>query len=105
VSARSEKPTAVTSALAPDLDAVRAFIADMIAKGAIAALVTSIVALLVKMRDRAPHSMRTQAPMYRAGVRTSAAQRSRTAVLTRSYRISSMGFSPECGTQERSRPH
>ena len=49
--APSEKPPAITSALDPDLGAVRKFIADMIAKGAIAALVTAIVALLVRMRD------------------------------------------------------
>jgi transposase len=51
VSAPSERPRTITSALAPDLDAVKTFVADMIAKGAVAALVTSIVALLVKMRD------------------------------------------------------
>jgi transposase len=51
VSAPSERPTGITSALAPDLDAVKRFIADMLAKGAVAALVTSIIALLVKMRD------------------------------------------------------
>jgi len=51
VSAPSEKPPTITSALEPDLDAVRKFIADMIAKGAVAALVTAIVALLVRMRD------------------------------------------------------
>ena len=39
------------SALDPDLEAVKKFIADMIAKGAVAALVAAIVALLVKMRD------------------------------------------------------
>jgi transposase len=41
----------ITSALDPDLGAVKKFIADMIAKGAIAAMVTAIVALLVRMRD------------------------------------------------------
>lgn len=51
MSAPSEKPPTITSALEPDLDAVRKFIADMIAKGAVAALVTAIVALLVRMRD------------------------------------------------------
>jgi transposase len=51
VSASSEKPPSITSALDPDLGAVRQFIADMLAKGAVAALVTAIVALLVRMRD------------------------------------------------------
>ena len=51
VSAPSERPRTITSAFAPDLEAVKKFIADMIAKGAVVALVTSIVALLVKMRD------------------------------------------------------
>jgi transposase len=51
VSAASDKPPAVTSAIDPDLGAVRGFIADMIAKGAIAALVAAIVGLLVRMRD------------------------------------------------------
>ena len=51
MSAASDKPPSITSALAPDLDAVKKFIADMIAKGAIAALVAAIVALLTRMRD------------------------------------------------------
>jgi transposase len=51
VSAPSEQPPKITSALSPDLEAVKAIIKEMIAKGAIAALVTAIVALLVRMRD------------------------------------------------------
>jgi transposase len=45
------KEPAITSAVDPDLGAVKAFIADMIAKGAIATLVAAIVGLLVKMRE------------------------------------------------------
>ena len=44
-----EKP--ITSFMDPDLGAVERFISDMIAHGAIAALIAAIVALLVKMRD------------------------------------------------------
>ena len=51
MSAPREKPPAITSELKPDLAAVEKFIVDMIAKGAIAALVAAIVALLVRMRD------------------------------------------------------
>jgi transposase len=51
VSTPSDKPPTITSALAPDLDVVRKFIGDMIAKGAVAALVAAIVGLLVRMRD------------------------------------------------------
>jgi transposase len=51
VSASTDKPPVITNALEPDLGAVRKFIADMIAKGAIAQLVVAIVALLIKMRD------------------------------------------------------
>lgn len=51
MSAPSEKPTPITSAIDPDLAAVRKFIEDMIALGAVAALVAAIVALLVRMRD------------------------------------------------------
>ena len=51
MSAASDKSPPITSALAPDLEAVKKFIADMIAKGAIAGLVAAIVALLVSMRD------------------------------------------------------
>jgi len=47
----SDKPPSITSALAPDLDAVKKFIADMIASGSIAALVAAMVALLARMRD------------------------------------------------------
>jgi transposase len=45
------KEPAITSAIDPDLGAVKAFIADMIAKGAIATLIAAIVGLLVKMRE------------------------------------------------------
>jgi transposase len=51
VARASEKTPSITSAIAPDLDAVRRFIADMLARGAVAALVTAIVGLLVRMRD------------------------------------------------------
>jgi len=51
VSAPSEKVPPITSAIDPDLDVVRTFIADRIARGAIAALVAAIVALLARMRD------------------------------------------------------
>jgi transposase len=51
VSATDDRPPAITSSVAPDLGAVQKFIADMIAKGAFAALVAAIVALLARMRD------------------------------------------------------
>jgi len=51
VSAPSEKVPPITSAIDPDLGAVRKFIADMIAQGAIAVLVAAIVTLLARMRD------------------------------------------------------
>jgi transposase len=51
VSAPGDKPPTITSVVAPDLGAVEKFIADMIAKGAIAALIAAIVALLTRMRD------------------------------------------------------
>jgi len=47
----SDKVAAITSSLAPDLEAVKKFIADMIAKGAIAPLVAAIVGLLLRMRE------------------------------------------------------
>ena len=47
----SDKVPPITSALAPDLDAVQTFIADMIAQGSVAALVAAIVGLLVRMRE------------------------------------------------------
>jgi transposase len=49
--AASAKVEPITNVLEPDLSAVERFIADLIARGAIAALVASIVALLVRMRD------------------------------------------------------
>jgi transposase len=47
---REESPP-ITGVASPDLDAVRKFIEDMLARGAFAALVTSILALLTRMRD------------------------------------------------------
>ena len=58
VSSRRERPPALTSALEPDLAAVERFIVDMIAKGAVAALVAAIVLLLVQMRDLNTELMR-----------------------------------------------
>lgn len=51
MSAPGKKPPLITSALAPDLQAVGKFIVEMIAKGAVAALVAAIVSLLSRMRD------------------------------------------------------
>jgi transposase len=51
VSTPSDRPPPITSALAPDLGTVKTFITEMIARGAIAALVAAILALLVRMRD------------------------------------------------------
>jgi transposase len=51
MSRSADRAPPITSAIDPDLGAVRAFIADTIAKGAFAALVTAILALLAKMRD------------------------------------------------------
>jgi transposase len=58
VSGSSEQPPLITSATDPDLDAVRKFIADMLAKGAVAALVAAIVGLLARMRDLNTELMR-----------------------------------------------
>jgi hypothetical protein len=41
----SHKPPSITSVFAPDLDAVKKFLASMIVSGSIAALVAAIVAL------------------------------------------------------------
>jgi len=47
-----DKAEPVTSAFDPDLGAIRLhFITDMIARGAIALLITSIIGLLARMRD------------------------------------------------------
>jgi transposase len=62
---RAPKTPPITNALAPDLDAVGKFIADMVAKGAIGALVTAVVALLVKMRDLNTELMRKLASKSR----------------------------------------
>ncbi len=65
VSEPSDKLPPITSALDPDLGAVKKFVSDMIAKGAIAALVAAIVALLVKMRDLNTELMRKLASKSR----------------------------------------
>jgi transposase len=65
MSAPSDKPPPVTSAVEPDLGTVKKFITDMIAQGAIAALVTAIVALLVRMRDLNVELMRKLASKSR----------------------------------------
>jgi transposase len=49
--APSEKVNSITSVVDPDLGAVRRFIEGMLARGAIAALITAILALLTRMRD------------------------------------------------------
>jgi len=47
----TEKTTPITSAQAPDLDAVRRFLADLIARGAMVALIAAVIALVSRMRD------------------------------------------------------
>src|ERR1700738_2352844 len=56
MSAHETKP--ITSAVDPDLGAVRRFITDMIASGAIVALVAAILGLLTRMRDLNSELMR-----------------------------------------------
>ena len=61
----SKKPPVITSPVDPDLDAVESFLADMIAKGAFAALVLAIVTLLARMRDLNTELMRKLASKSR----------------------------------------
>jgi len=58
-------PEPITSSLAPDLDKVRQYIADMISRGAIATLVAAIVGLLARMRDLNTELMRKLASKSR----------------------------------------
>jgi len=51
VSDPSDKQSPITSAFDPDFGAVRSFITDMLARGAVAALIAAIIALLTRMRD------------------------------------------------------
>lgn len=51
MSTKDANPDPVTSAQAPDLEVVGRFIRDMIAQGAIVALVTAILSLLRRMRE------------------------------------------------------
>ena len=48
---RTERVNLGAHALAPDLDAIRRFIVDMIARGAIAELIASVLGLLQRMRE------------------------------------------------------
>lgn len=50
-SAAAKKAEPITSAMAPDLDVVRRFIVDMLARGAVAELIASVLALLSRMRE------------------------------------------------------
>jgi transposase len=47
----NEKAKPITHAMAPDLDAVRRFIVDMLARGAVAELIASVLSLLSRMRE------------------------------------------------------
>jgi transposase len=58
VSGPREVPPPITSAIAPDLEAVRRFITDMLARGAVAVLLAAILALLGRMRDLNTELMR-----------------------------------------------
>jgi hypothetical protein len=65
VSASSEKTPPITSVIDLDLGAVKKFIEDMLSRGAIAALVAAILALLVRMRDLNRELMRKLASKSR----------------------------------------
>jgi transposase len=71
----TEKPPTITSAIAPDLDVVKKFIAEMIAKGAIAGLVAPVVALLARIRDLNTELMRKLASKSRKRPPNEAMQR------------------------------
>ena len=49
--ARAQEPSPITSHVEPDAAVVSAFLKEMIAKGSFEALITAIVALVIKMRD------------------------------------------------------
>lgn len=51
MSTSHDKPPTITSAVEPDLGAVRKFIVEMVARGAITALIAAVLALLGKMRQ------------------------------------------------------
>jgi transposase len=59
------EPPPITSAVAPDLDAVRKFMTDMLARGAVAALVAAILALLTRMHTLNTELMRKLASKSR----------------------------------------
>ncbi len=65
MSASSNKHPPITSAIEPDLGAVRKFIADMIARGAVAELIAAVVGLLVRMRELNTELMRRVASKSR----------------------------------------
>jgi transposase len=65
VPAPSDRPPPITSAIDPDLGVVGQFIRDMVAKGAIIALVAAIVGLLVRMRELNVELMRRLATQSR----------------------------------------
>ena len=48
---QSERPTPITSPLAPDLEAVKDFLRAMFARGAIVEIIAAVIALLTRMRD------------------------------------------------------
>ena len=65
--ASEEKATRpLTSPLVPDLAAVRTFITEMVAKGAIVALIEAILGLLTRMRDLNTDLVRQLAQSRRA---------------------------------------
>lgn len=47
----AEKVDPITSAKAPDLEVVRRFMTDLLARGAVMAVITAVIALLARMRD------------------------------------------------------
>jgi transposase len=47
----SDRPTPITSPLAPDLEAVKEFLRAMFARGAIVEVITAVIALLTRMRE------------------------------------------------------
>ncbi len=58
-------PEPITSSLAPDLEKVRRYIADMISRGAVATLIAAVVGLLARMRDLNTELMRKLASKSR----------------------------------------
>jgi len=101
MSARKAPP--ITSAKAPDLDAVHRFMVDMIARGAVVAMIAAVIALLSRMRELNTELMARLASHSRKRPPTETTRRLQQEIPLRAQAAANDGAAPPTAREKKKR--